>query len=303
VRAEIVPGSVGMGAVVAVLVFVYFAFPGIADRTLFGPWLAVMAMAPVGLAVLVGVHFLRRPSDHEVLRVWLPVCRVVRTWLNIAVIASPWVLLPGAEPLLRSLMLMLYVFFLATEVLANNDPQGLTWVALAGVPVSLSLFLFWQHAPYAVALSLFLGVAGLTLFLLERRLNAAKALALETGLALDAGTRASLQGDAALPRSGDDSTSGAAGLTARQIDVARLLADGLSNKDIARRLGVAPATVKTHVAQIIAITGSEPDGIPAVPMPPRMHRIRTMICCPNPKCRPNTWARNSTVTPSNNAVP
>lgn len=39
----------------------------------------------------------------------------------------------------------------------------------------------------------------------------------------------------------------ALGLSARQIDVMTLLADGLSNKAISRELGVAESTVKTHV--------------------------------------------------------
>lgn len=47
-----------------------------------------------------------------------------------------------------------------------------------------------------------------------------------------------------------------AGLTARQAEVAALLADGLSNKDIARRLAVSPATVKSHVAAVIAVLGA-----------------------------------------------
>lgn len=45
-------------------------------------------------------------------------------------------------------------------------------------------------------------------------------------------------------------------LSARQTDVARLLAQGRSNKDIARALAITPATVKTHVAAIIAATGA-----------------------------------------------
>jgi DNA-binding NarL/FixJ family response regulator len=45
-------------------------------------------------------------------------------------------------------------------------------------------------------------------------------------------------------------------LTARQVDVLRLLARGFPNKDIARTLGVAPATVKTHVAQVMLALGA-----------------------------------------------
>lgn len=50
--------------------------------------------------------------------------------------------------------------------------------------------------------------------------------------------------------------TGRAGLTPRQVEVAGLVATGLSNKDIARRLAVSPATVKSHVAQVIAILGA-----------------------------------------------
>ncbi len=44
---------------------------------------------------------------------------------------------------------------------------------------------------------------------------------------------------------------GLAKLTDRQLEVLKLVADGLSNKEIARDLTLSPATVKTHVAAII----------------------------------------------------
>lgn len=48
-------------------------------------------------------------------------------------------------------------------------------------------------------------------------------------------------------------------LTPRQRDVVRLLADGLSCPQVARRLGIALPTVRTHVRDIArGISGKQP---------------------------------------------
>jgi DNA-binding NarL/FixJ family response regulator len=50
--------------------------------------------------------------------------------------------------------------------------------------------------------------------------------------------------------------SGPAGLTTREIDVLRLLARGLTNKDIAVRLVISPKTVANHVEHIYTKVGA-----------------------------------------------
>ena len=52
-----------------------------------------------------------------------------------------------------------------------------------------------------------------------------------------------------------EAASTAPSLTERELEVLRLLAQGLSNADIARVLGVADNTVKTHVRNVIAKLG------------------------------------------------
>jgi DNA-binding CsgD family transcriptional regulator len=56
------------------------------------------------------------------------------------------------------------------------------------------------------------------------------------------------------PRTGPFERNAAAirslGLSPREVDVLERLAAGESNKEIARRLGISPNTVKTHVARV-----------------------------------------------------
>jgi HD-GYP domain-containing protein (c-di-GMP phosphodiesterase class II) len=51
--------------------------------------------------------------------------------------------------------------------------------------------------------------------------------------------------------------SGPAGLSPREVEVLQLLASGLSNKDIARRLGISPKTVSNHVEHVYVKIGTD----------------------------------------------
>src|SRR5581483_10844239 len=61
---------------------------------------------------------------------------------------------------------------------------------------------------------------------------------------------------AAVPRGPRASTrANAAGLTSRELEVAKLLADGLTNADIAQKLVLSPKTVDHHVSAVLSKLG------------------------------------------------
>lgn len=76
------------------------------------------------------------------------------------------------------------------------------------------------------------------------RLVAAVRLVAAGGIALDDGMLAPLD-----PRPDPDPTAPA--LTPRELEVLALLAEGLSNKEIAARLGISDHTAKFHVNQVL----------------------------------------------------
>jgi DNA-binding CsgD family transcriptional regulator len=81
----------------------------------------------------------------------------------------------------------------------------------------------------------------------ERVASACRALLRRAGVAVPR-----RRGDQAVPPD-----LRALGITGREVEVLRLLADGLSNQEIAARLFLSPRTVERHVANMSAKTGAE----------------------------------------------
>jgi DNA-binding NarL/FixJ family response regulator len=71
-----------------------------------------------------------------------------------------------------------------------------------------------------------------------------------------AALRAVLAGEPRFPADVPAAGRPAAGLSARQTDVLRLIALGRSNKEIAEALGITPGTVKLHIHAILKATGA-----------------------------------------------
>jgi LuxR family maltose regulon positive regulatory protein len=108
--------------------------------------------------------------------------------------------------------------------------------------------------------------AGIVSFLLERQseFNQLLSAAKRDALGIDPEVQAFLQhlgiSDAVQNGTISDSTgarSSKEALTAREQSIIKFIADGQSNKQIARTLGVTPETIKTHVKRIFIKLSAE----------------------------------------------
>jgi DNA-binding NarL/FixJ family response regulator len=90
----------------------------------------------------------------------------------------------------------------------------------------------------------------------ERLFDAVRVVAAGDALLAPAVTRRLISEFARLrPKPDAPSTAGLAALTPRETQVLRLVAEGLSNPEIATRLVVTEETVKTHVSRVLSKLG------------------------------------------------
>jgi DNA-binding NarL/FixJ family response regulator len=89
----------------------------------------------------------------------------------------------------------------------------------------------------------------------EQLVDAIRTVSAGDSLLAPAITRRLIEDYCSHPEPGGGAAAEAAGLSGRELDVVRLLARGLSNSEIAGELFVSEATVKSHVARILAKLG------------------------------------------------
>jgi DNA-binding NarL/FixJ family response regulator len=89
----------------------------------------------------------------------------------------------------------------------------------------------------------------------EELINAVRAVAAGDALLASSLTRRFIEDFVRRPPPGAAPTGALAELTDREAEVVRLVARGLSNAEIANRMVVSEATVKTHVARVLSKLG------------------------------------------------
>lgn len=136
----------------------------------------------------------------------------------------------------------------ATAAIADDED-------LAGVRV---LILTTFEVPENVMAALRAGASG---FLAKDAdpaeiVRAVRTVAAGDALLSPAATRSVVERILAQPRRSDDTPDTLSALTAREVEVLVLVAQALSNDEIAAKLVVSPLTVKTHVSRILTKTAT-----------------------------------------------
>jgi signal transduction histidine kinase len=141
-------------------------------------------------------RFVLRPaSDEQILRQWIPRAKAGMTVCNLAVAASVWIFMPVSGPELRSLMIVLYAWYLVVQFVAATQATQVLNGAVVLVLGSQCAWLLTARPAYGLPLAIFLGLFGATLILVRRFVRDA---VVQAATAREAADEARRQLDAAL---------------------------------------------------------------------------------------------------------
>lgn len=184
-RTEIKGSLAAWFVLTVVTIFLAAQFAGLADPTGYAAWLGTMAAVLGGWLIHWVVFVFRPPGDQAVLDDWLPRAKMGVTLSNVTIAASVWVFLPVADPELRSLMLILYAWYLIIQFAAATEATQVLTSAVVLVLGSLTAWLVFARPPHFLPLAVFMVLFGATLIAIRRFVRQAvtKAKAAEAALA------------------------------------------------------------------------------------------------------------------------
>lgn len=150
-RSGAILGMLGLVILAGVLVFIRLTFAELVEpRWLLDLWLVGMLSVMGFLVVATMLYFRRRPDDAEIFGYWARLGHYAQTGINIGIALSPWILLPNAEPALRYLMVILYVWFLSTEIMTSDAAVPVPAWQIVMLTASTAGFTLWAWPPYAL---------------------------------------------------------------------------------------------------------------------------------------------------------
>lgn len=189
------PTIVGVFIMSAVLVFVMAAIRPLAvDPWLIDLWAAAMALLLCAVVGLVATGSLRSTTARSVAP-YARVARIFQTSMSMLIVASVWVLLPPSGPELRALMLMMYVWYIATLIAASGAAAPVPARDIVLLTSSTLAWVLWDRPPYWGAWAIFLAMAGATMLVFSKFIRRAVVAAITARVAsenAEAATQAAL---------------------------------------------------------------------------------------------------------------
>ena len=186
---------VGVGIMTAVLIFIELAIRPLAARAwTVDLWVAAMAAVLVAATGLIGVSYLRDAADRGI-ELYRRFAQALQSSMSALIVVSVWILLPPAGPDLRALMLMMYVWYIATVVAASSAATPVPARDIALLTLSDVAWVVWDRPPYWQAWAVFLAMAGVTMLGFRRLIRRSVVAAIEGRMAseaAEAATRAAL---------------------------------------------------------------------------------------------------------------
>ena len=190
-------GATAIGVIImaAVLVFVTLAIrPLAATPWLLDAWVAAMAAVLVVLVTMIADGRAREGPDADVAP-YLRFAQAMQSTMSGLIVVSVWILLPPAGADLRALMLMMYVWYIATVVAASSAATTVPARDIVMLTLSMVAWVVWDRPPYWEAWAVFLTMAGATMLGFRRLIRRAVVAAIEARFAseaAEAATRAAL---------------------------------------------------------------------------------------------------------------
>lgn|GEM_PF-3554646 len=271
------PGGVATVAMAATLIYLNAQVASLPTSAWRAAWFVFMFASLAGLGVIQIGFCLPSVRARVPARAWVRAMQVATVLMCGGTAISVWLLMPIAHAEFRLVLVIAYFWFAVLNVMVAAN--RLTITGSAAVLLSLAGFASTQSNTYALPLAgvcvlatiSLVVVRGLIWRVAERAAGASRETqeqvrTLEVTIATMAAQHAeilpSVRTEEILRRPSEvqspdlksaihhiDNES----LTKRQAQILRLVARGLSNKEIARELQVSPSTIKTHLSQSIAV--------------------------------------------------
>lgn len=177
-RAGRVTAWIGVLLLASVIAYLSVTFADAVDPLVLGLWSGAFALVLLVWCGAMAMAMGRDPGDREILRIWIPLFKGVAIAANLLIAASVWLFLPAAGPELFALMLVMYVWYIPIQMIAENRATRVSVLATLMVLGSLVVFVVTHPAPYSTALSVFLLVFAVSVLAMRRVIHRAVAEAI-----------------------------------------------------------------------------------------------------------------------------